>query len=174
MHNWVPICVFFPGFGSTPALPGGMIRGMPSSSTMPPFVDSVAAACRDVFAGTRVFLAYAYGSRIRGDAAPGSDLDIGYYLVGHAVAGPLPLADEMVLADRLSRRTGVDVDLRHLGGAPLEWRGRVLEGGLRVFCSDEVARVTLERELLIRWLDEKPRIERLHDMRLRSFAASGI
>jgi len=151
-----------------------MIRGMPSSSTMPPFVDSVAAACRGVFAGSRVFLAYAYGSRIRGDAVPESDLDIGYYLVGHPTAGHLPLADEMVLADRLSRCTGVDVDSRHLGGAPLEWRGRVLEGGLRVFCSDDVARVTLERELIVRWLDEKPRIERLHEMRLRSFAATGI
>ena len=43
-----------------------MIRGMPSSSTMPPFVDSVAAACRGVFAGSRVFLAYAYGSLLLG------------------------------------------------------------------------------------------------------------
>ena len=33
-----------------------------------------------VFASTDVFLAYAYGSRVCGDARPGSDLDIGYYL----------------------------------------------------------------------------------------------
>jgi predicted nucleotidyltransferase len=71
-------------------------------------VDRASQACADVFRGTPVFLAYAYGSRIEGGMTPASDLDIGYYL---ATPGALPVAEEMILADRLSRRLGVDVIL---------------------------------------------------------------
>jgi hypothetical protein len=128
-------------------------------------------ACEDVFRGTSVFLAYAYGSRIEGGATQDSDLDIGYYL---ATPGALPVAEEMILADRLSRRLGVDVDLRNLGQAPLEWRARVLERGCRLHCTDETARVTLERELMVRWFDERPRIQCFHEARLTSFAVAGL
>jgi predicted nucleotidyltransferase len=135
---------------------------------------SVAArACMHVFAGTRVFLAYAHGSRVDSCARHDSDFDIGYYLTGDRPP-PLPLAEEMVLADRLSRRLGVEVDLRNLGQAPLEWRARVLERGCRLYCSDETARVTLEREQMVRWFDERPRLEQFHATRLASFAATGL
>ncbi len=129
------------------------------------------SACAEVFRGTSVFLAYAYGSRVEGGATPDSDLDIGYYL---ATPGALPIAEEMLLADRLSRRLGVEVDLRNLGQAPLEWRARVLERGCRLHCTDESARVALERELMVRWFDEGPRLQRFHEARLASFAAAGL
>lgn len=134
-------------------------------------VERASTACADVFRDTSVFLAYAYGSRIEGGATPDSDLDIGYY---RATPGALPVAEEMILADRLSRRLGVDVDLRNLGQAPLEWRARVLERGRRLYCTDEMARVTLERELMVRWFDERPRTQCFHEARLTSFAAAGL
>lgn len=134
-------------------------------------VDAASSACEEVFRGTSVFLAYAYGSRIEGGATSDSDLDIGYYL---ATPGVLPLAEEMLLADHLSRRLGVEVDLRNLGQAPLEWRARVLERGCRLHCTDETARVTLERELMVRWFDERPRLQCFHEARLASFAAAGL
>jgi len=149
------------------SLAADIIDDMDSSS----IIDRASQACADVFCGTPVFLAYAYGSRIEGGETPASDLDIGYYLT---TLGSLPLADEMILADRLSQRLGMDVDLRNLGPAPLEWRARVLERGRRLHCTDETARVALERELMVRWFDEKPRIERLHATRLASFAAAGL
>jgi hypothetical protein len=34
--------------------------------------------------------------------------------------------------------------------------------------------VAIERELMVRWFDEQPRIERLHATRLASFAAEGL
>ena len=131
----------------------------------------VAQAAAKTFAGTPVFLAYAFGSRCTGRARPDSDLDLGYYLTAGAPARVLPLREEMILATRLSALVGLDVDLRGLGEAPLEVRGRVLEEGVRIYCSDEVARVNLERDLLGAYHDQKFDFQRFHDMRLERFAA---
>jgi hypothetical protein len=110
---------------------------------------------------------------VQGAPRPASDLDIGYYLDGYPSA-PLPLAEEMTLADRMSRRLGVDIDLRNLGQAPLEWRARVLEQGCRLYCANESARVALERGFMVRWFDERPRLDRIHAERLANFAATGL
>jgi len=131
-------------------------------------------AAEAVFAGTDDFLAYAYGSRVRGEARGESDLDVGYYLDDFRRRPPLAIQTEMILAGRLSDRLGVEVDLRDLGGAPLEWRGRVLEEGIRVYCRDEVQRVNLERDLLAQYLDYKETFQRMHELRLRRFAESGL
>lgn len=130
-----------------------------------------AQAAAEVFAGTQVFLAYAYGSRCTGRARPDSDLDLGYYLSTSAPSHALPMRDELILAGRLSVRIGIEVDLRCLGDSPLELRGRVLEDGVRVYCSDDVARVNLERDLLSAYHDYKFEILRLHDLRLQRLAA---
>ena len=129
---------------------------------------------RCVFAPTRVLLAYAYGSRVRGISRPESDLDVGYYLKDYRTGGCLSVRDEMALSDELSQRMGVEVDLRNLGSAPLEVRGRVLEDGIRVFCDDEVRRVHLESELLGRYHDYKETFRALHKGRLKSISESGI
>ena len=127
-------------------------------------------AARSRFAGTRIVLAYAYGSRVKGVARAESDLDIGYYLRDRTNHAPLPLQDEMRLADALSRVMGCAVDLRNLDGAPLELRGRVLEEGGRIFCADECERVTIERTLLGRYHDYKPAFTEMHKVRLAGFA----
>lgn len=164
---------------------------MPTTSRVNLVIDPAAAellgrarqACAEVFPGTRVFLAYAHGSRVQGVARSDSDLDIGYYIAHDRTKCPsavqpsavqLSMAEEMVLADRLSRRVGVEVDLRNLGAAPLEWRARVLDQGCRLFCNDDKRRVALERELMTRWFDERPRLERIHSERLERFAATGL
>lgn len=143
---------------------------MLSTELLPAISESVQA----VLAPTDIFLAYAYGSRVRGEARPDSDLDLGYYLDDFRRHAPLPLQTEMLLAARLSDRLGVEVDLRNLGEAPLEWQGRVLEEGVRVFCRDEVQRVNLERDLLGRYLDQKPAFQQMHELRLKRFAESGL
>jgi predicted nucleotidyltransferase len=132
------------------------------------------AAAEAVFASSDVFLAYAYGSRVSGEFRPESDLDIGYYLDDYCHRVPLPVRVEMALAVRLSDRLGIDVDLRNLGEAPLEWRGRVLEDGRRIYCRDEVQRVNLERDLLAQYLDQKNVFVRMHDLRLQHIAQSGL
>lgn len=136
--------------------------------------DRWCSAAEAVFGPTDVFLAYAYGSRVRGDARPASDFDIGYYLNDFRRCGLLPLQKELALALELSDLLGVEVDLRNLGQSPLEWRGRVLELGIRVYCSDDVQRVNLERDLLSQYLDYKETFDWTHDFRLRRFAESGL
>ncbi len=133
-------------------------------------IDAVARC----FPADRVLAAYAFGSRVSGRPRPDSDLDVGYYLRTYAQSDVLPVAEEMALATRLSDSVGIEVDLRNLAGASLEFRGRVLEDGVRIFDGDPVRRVALERELLARYHDYKPVLERLHERRLRAVAERGL
>jgi len=137
-------------------------------------LDRLRARGGGVFARARILVAYAHGSRVAGTARPGSDLDVGYYLVGYRVGETLSIRDEMALASRLSDVAGVEVDLRNLAGAPLEVRGRVLIEGQRLYASDEVARVTLERELLGRYLDYQEGFRTMHRLRLERVAREGL
>jgi predicted nucleotidyltransferase len=125
------------------------------------------------FVGHGILVAYAYGSRVAGRPRPDSDLDIGYYLAG-ARREALPIAVEMLLAADLSRDLGCEVDLRYLGDAPLELRGRVLEEGVRLYSGDDVERVGLERDTLARYHDYKDVFLRMHETRLRLIAERGF
>ena len=133
-------------------------------------IEAVRKAAAGVFDGTAIFLAYAHGSRVNGRPRAESDLDVGYYLEGYRQCAQLPIREEMGLADRLSDAAGCEVDLRNLGPAPLELKGRVLEEGVRIYCSDERRRVNLERDLLGRYHDYKPSFAAMHELRLKGFA----
>ena len=127
-----------------------------------------------VFLGGRILVAYAFGSRVSGRPMPGSDLDVGYYLYGHRRGETLPLGEEMRLASALAVAVGCDVDLRNLADAPLDFKGRVLEEGVRIFSARDEERVALERELLGRYHDYKEEFLRMHEIRLRRVAAKGL
>ena len=131
-------------------------------------------AARAAFDGTEVFLAYAHGSRVHGRPRADSDVDVAYYAGGYPGTLRLPLEKELRLAARLGRAVGLEVDLRGLAGTGLEERGRVLERGVRIYSSDELARVSLERDLLTQWLDWKPAADALHAERLRAIAEKGL
>lgn len=137
-------------------------------------VQAICDAAERVFRPTPVFLAYAHGSRVSGTPSEESDLDVGYYAGSPGERGPLSIRAEMMLADRLSEALGLEVDLRDLGPAPLELRGRVLENGVRIYSSDEVRRVHLESDLLGRYHDAKEALRRFHEDRLRSIARHGL
>jgi predicted nucleotidyltransferase len=136
--------------------------------------DKLVGAAKEAFQSTEVVLAYAYGSRVSGNPRPDSDLDVGYYLRGLPQHAVLSIREEMTLAGKLSDQVGLEVDLRNLGEAPLELRGRALEEGVRVFCCDEVFRVNLERDLLGMYHDYKETFQRMHEERLRKIAAGGF
>ena len=52
---------------------------MMNASTLTELIAACGPLASEIFGGTPVFLAYAFGSRVHGRAHPGSDLDIGYY-----------------------------------------------------------------------------------------------
>jgi predicted nucleotidyltransferase len=136
-------------------------------------LERLRAAAASRFAARGILVAYAHGSRVGGRPGPGSDLDVGYYLAD-PTRQSLPLAEEMLLAAELSSDVGLTVDLRSLGEAPLELRGKILEEGVRIFSGDDVARVALERDTLSRYHDYKETYLRMHEVRLQSIAERGL
>ena len=133
-------------------------------------LDRVRQVVEAFFRESSIFLAYAYGSRVSGRPLPDSDLDIGYYTERGPAARRLTLRDELSIEAGLSAALQCEVDLRNLADAPLEFRGRVLEEGRRIYCSDEEARVNLERDLLGRYHDYKAEFGEMRDLRLRQLA----
>lgn len=134
-------------------------------------IDRLRAIASERFPAHQVLAAYVYGSRAVGRPSSASDLDVGYYLEGYRDGAALSVGDEMRLATALSDATGYEVDLRNLGEAPLELRGRVLEQGMRIFSGNDMERVALERDLLARYHDYKDVFRAMHELRLRSQAA---
>jgi predicted nucleotidyltransferase len=137
-------------------------------------IDLLRTAAAEAFASTPVFLAYAYGSRVYGSPHAGSDLDIAYFADAGAESALQALDRELALEIELSRRTGMNVDLRDLRRAPLELRGRVMVEGVRIYCSDRVKQVNLERETVSRYQDYRETFDRMHTARLKSIAARGL
>lgn len=137
-------------------------------------IEQVAAAAQGAFQRGPILVAYAFGSRVSGRPLPGSDLDVGYFLLGYRYGETLALGEEMRLADELSAAAGCEVDLRNLADAPLDLKGRILEEGVRIFSGNDAERVALERELLGRYHDYKHGFLRMHEIRLRRVAAEGL
>jgi predicted nucleotidyltransferase len=139
-----------------------------------PVLQLLRGAAARVFDSTDILVAYAHGSYVTGRPRQDSDLDVGFYLRKHRAGRGLPLGEELRLASELSDAVGVTVDLRNLGDAPLDVKGRVLEEGVRIYSSDDVARVALERDLLGRYHDYKFELSAMHEMRLRTMADRGL
>ncbi len=93
--------------------------------------------------------ALVFGSRARGDARPGSDLDVAAWW-----AIDPPDSWDVALPDQ--------VDLVVLNGAPLELAGRIALEGELLFDDDPPARVRWVADTRKIWLDERPRFERAH------------
>jgi predicted nucleotidyltransferase len=140
----------------------------------PALLASLRSAALRLFPDRGVLAAYAYGSRVSGRPRPGSDLDVGYYLIDFPSGQRLTLREELFLEAELSGAVDADIDLRNLADAPLELRGRVLEEGIRIYSGDDVDRVALERDLLARYHDYKDVFREMHELRLRQLAARGI
>ncbi len=133
-------------------------------------LERLRSAAEAVFAETPIVVAYAHGSRVHGSPRAESDLDVGYYLDNSFHRESLPLRDELAMEGELTRRVGCEVDLRNLGPAPLELRGKVLEHGVRVYCGNESARVAIEKGVLARYHDYKPAFAAMHRTRIAALA----
>lgn len=102
--------------------------------------------------------AYLFGSRARGDARPGSDVDLAV-LLDHDP--PRTLAGlHLDLADRLSAALGRTVDLVVLNRAPVDLVHRVLRDGVLVLERDRSARIRFEVRARNEYFDLLPFLRR--------------
>lgn len=102
--------------------------------------DRLRTGASGAFDGTPVRFAYLFGSQARGDAGPGSDVDVAV----HLGAAPATLDLRLDLLRRIARHTGVEADLVVLDDAPLRLVERVLREGRLLYSTDEPARVDYE------------------------------
>lgn len=123
------------------------------SRTAPPEVTRLAERVQPVLlADERARFAYLFGSVARGQAAPGSDVDLAVYLRPDGT-----LMDEARLHDALATALGrEDVDMVALNRAPLWLQFRVLGEGTVVFSRDERERISFREHTERDFLDFLP------------------
>ncbi len=106
-----------------------------------------------------VAAAYVFGSVARGEAGPGSDLDVAFlYRRGE----PQPDRDRVAerLTGPIARAAGFEaVDVVDLEAQGPIFAHRVLCEGLRVYTADRERRVDFEADTIVRALDFRPTYE---------------
>jgi predicted nucleotidyltransferase len=111
---------------------------------------------RERLAGERdLRLAYLFGSRATGRAAPGSDWDVA--VLFERGADP---RRRLALAEALREALGAPVDLVSLERAPVEFATRVVRDGVLLVARSEAERVEYEAMVLARASDLAPLLER--------------
>jgi predicted nucleotidyltransferase len=118
----------------------------------PDTVDAIARRIRSVVeSDCRVRFVYLYGSRARGDARPGSDVDLAVSLRPSG-----SLLDDARLHDQLAAALDPDdVDLLIVDSAPLWLQFRVVSGRV-LFSRDERERIAFREYVEKTFLDFRP------------------
>jgi predicted nucleotidyltransferase len=108
-----------------------------------------------------VIAAYLFGSQARGNAGPLSDVDLAVWLDGHPEPGRR-LSRQLALSAEAASLLGTEeVELVVLNGAPPLLAQRVIRDALLLTERTPLARVRLETEAIIRYLDTIPLREEL-------------
>jgi predicted nucleotidyltransferase len=102
-----------------------------------------------------VAFAYLYGSFA--ESQPFHDIDVGVYLSGPDPGHAMPFS--VVLAQRLSERLKLPVDVRILNGAPASFLHHVLRGKFLVSHDDDLLSDIME-DTIRRYLDMAPLLRR--------------
>lgn len=129
-------------------------RGAGRAPELPLLRTAVAGA---VSAHPGIAAAYLYGSAVRGEATPLSDIDVGLLFREGAGSFRDRLATATRVASAVARtRPGARVDARDLEELPLAVLGAVLAEAVLVASDDEPRRVAFERETRRRYFDFLP------------------
>lgn len=112
-----------------------------------------AAVARVLDADPRIAYGLVFGSTARGDARPGSDLDVAIGLAPHVALDPLAIGR---LVSDLEQASGRTVDLVLLDEAPPALAYRAFRDGGVVFVRDRSAMVERRVRAVLDYLDYRP------------------
>jgi predicted nucleotidyltransferase len=103
-----------------------------------------------------VGLAYLYGSYAAGQPWAESDLDIGVLFLDEGT--PYDIFQQALrhAAELQSKIGEIEIDLRELNGAPVEFLMQVIQTGHCLYARSERERVQFETRVIIGYLDFKP------------------
>ena len=130
---------------------------------------ALSASCGRSRFGVRC--AYAFGSLVRAEGGPLSDLDLAV-LFDDDVSASRRLDLAAALAEEAERRAGRRVDILILNEAPPALRYRVVCDGRLLYARDERSRVAFEARALDEFLDFQPVLAR-YDQLLLARAREG-
>lgn len=112
-------------------------------------------AARGIFKKFGVNLAYLFGSRAKGRAAPESDFDIAV-LFNVPPCDPLALKETAYLTLELGKILPAELDVVSLHAAPLLLKYEVVARGKVLYCEDENDRINFEVRIIKEYIDEEP------------------
>lgn len=119
-----------------------------------------------------VIAAYLYGSHARGQAGPGSDIDVAVLLEGSGERSSLEM---LKLGRELETQTGLKgIDVRLLNDAPLAAQGRILTEGRLLYSGDDSARVDFEVLTRSLYFDFLPHLDYLQKAFIQRTAEGGL
>jgi len=103
-----------------------------------------------------VLLVYLYGSYALGKTWAESDLDIGVLFDDKETPYETFKQTLRYVGELQSRLGGIEVDLRELNGAPVEFLMQVIKSGRCLYARNERSRVQFETQVIREYLDFKP------------------
>ncbi len=120
-----------------------------------------------------IVAAYLFGSEAKGDAGPLSDIDVAVY-AGTALEKPERFDLRLRLTNDLTSLFGRTVEIVVMEDIPLQLRHEIIKTGRLLCCSDDAARIEMERETLSRYLDRRYYDKRHAALLLEKVAAKGL
>jgi predicted nucleotidyltransferase len=103
-----------------------------------------------------VVLAYLYGSYAAGQTWAESDLDIGVVFQDEGTSYDIFQQALRHAAELQSKIGKIEIDLRELNGAPVEFLMQVIQTGRCLYARNERERVQFETRVIMEYLDFKP------------------
>ncbi|MDZ7262590.1 MAG: nucleotidyltransferase domain-containing protein [candidate division KSB1 bacterium] len=127
-----------------------------------------------LLSGYPVIVAYLYGSVVRGDTIPTSDVDIGILL-----ENGLTKSERFDLRLRLIGELGAvlktsNVDLVVLNDSPIPLQFEIISANQVLYCKDESTRVDHEVYVMSRYLDMKYYRDRHSKILMEQIARDGL
>lgn len=127
----------------------------------------------DIISKCPVIIAYLFGSEVKGESGPLSDIDIAVFIdkdIDKSERFDLRLR----LSNEISSIMGRTIDLIVMNDAPVQLSYEIIKHGVLIVCSDQSSRVDMEAEILFRYLDRRYYDKRHAEQTLEKIASRGL